>query len=47
MSIYLDYNASSPIDTRVLDTMMDIYKNHMAKIQICNEKSGKIFTANT
>ena len=29
MSIYLDYNASSPIDTRVLDTMMDIYKNHI------------------
>ena len=29
MSIYLDYNASAPIDSRVLDTMMDIYKNHI------------------
>lgn len=28
MAIYLDYNASSPIDERVLDTMIDIYKNY-------------------
>ena len=27
MSIYLDYNASSPIDERVLDLMIDVYKN--------------------
>lgn len=27
MSIYLDYNASSPIDTDVLDVMIDVYKN--------------------
>lgn len=27
MSIYLDYNASSPIDLRVLDVMVDVYKN--------------------
>nr|WP_294485111.1 aminotransferase class V-fold PLP-dependent enzyme [uncultured Anaerosporobacter sp.] len=27
MSIYLDYNASSPIDLRVLDCMVDVYKN--------------------
>lgn len=26
MSIYLDYNASAPIDTRVLDTMIDVYR---------------------
>lgn len=26
MSIYLDYNASAPIDSRVLDTMIDVYK---------------------
>ena len=26
MSIYLDYNASAPIDPRVLDYMIDIYK---------------------
>ena len=29
MSLYLDYNASAPIDPRVLCTMMDIYKNHI------------------
>lgn len=28
MSIYLDYNASAPIDLRVLDHMVDIYKNY-------------------
>ncbi|MEG0512599.1 MAG: cysteine desulfurase family protein [Clostridia bacterium] len=28
MSIYLDYNASTPIDPRVLDVMIDVYKNH-------------------
>ncbi len=27
MSIYLDYNATTPIDQRVLDTMIDVYKN--------------------
>ena len=26
MSIYLDYNASAPIDHRVLDYMIDVYK---------------------
>lgn len=27
MGIYLDYNASAPIDLRVLDVMIDVYKN--------------------
>lgn len=27
MSIYLDYNSSAPIDARVLDIMVDVYKN--------------------
>ena len=27
MGVYLDYNASSPIDLRVLDCMIDVYKN--------------------
>jgi hypothetical protein len=27
MSVYLDYNASTPIDLRVLDCMVDVYKN--------------------
>jgi len=29
VSVYLDYNASSPIDLRVLDTMVDVYKNNI------------------
>lgn len=28
MSVYLDYNASTPVDPRVLDVMVDVYKNH-------------------
>ena len=28
MSIYLDYNASAPINSRVLDIMIDAFKNH-------------------
>lgn len=27
MSIYLDYNSSAPLDGRVLDVMVDVYKN--------------------
>lgn len=27
MGIYLDYNASAPIDDRVLDVMIDVYRN--------------------
>ena len=27
MSVYLDYNASAPIDERVLEVMIDVYKN--------------------
>ena len=27
MGLYLDYNASAPIDLDVLDTMVDVYKN--------------------
>lgn len=29
MSVYLDYNSSAPIDNRVVDFMMDIYKNNI------------------
>ena len=28
MGAYLDYNASTPIDERVLEKMTDIYRNH-------------------
>ena len=29
MGIYLDYNASAPIDEAVLDTMIDVYRNYI------------------
>ncbi len=29
MSVYLDYNASTPIDLRVLDAMVEVYKNNI------------------
>ena len=29
MSVYMDYNASAPIDERVLNCMIDVYKNHI------------------
>ena len=29
MSVYLDYNATSPIDERVLEHIVDVYKNHI------------------
>lgn len=28
MSVYLDYNASTPVDERVLKVMMDVYRNN-------------------
>lgn len=28
MSLYLDYNSTTPIDKRVLDVMIDVYQNH-------------------
>ena len=28
MSLYLDYNASAPVDERVLEAMIEVYRNH-------------------
>ena len=28
MAVYLDYNASAPIDERVLERMVDVYRSH-------------------
>lgn len=28
MAVYLDYNASSPIDERVLERMVEVYRLH-------------------
>ena len=29
MTVYLDYNASTPIDARVLERMIEVYKNYI------------------
>ena len=29
MSLYLDYNSTTPIDKRVLEVMIDVYQNHI------------------
>ena len=46
MSTYLDYNASAPIDLRVLDCMIDIYKNYIgnadSRTHDYGEKARKI-----
>ena len=28
MAVYLDYNASAPIDERVLERMIEVYRSH-------------------
>ena len=28
MAVYLDYNASAPIDERVLERMIEVYRYH-------------------
>lgn len=28
MAVYLDYNASSPVDERVLERMIEVYRLH-------------------
>lgn len=40
MSVYLDYNASAPIDDRVLDFMVDIYKNNIGNADSRNHDYG-------
>lgn len=46
MSVYLDYNASAPLDDRVLDTMIGVYKgaigNADSRTHNHGEKAGKI-----
>lgn len=41
MSIYLDFNASSPIDRRVLDYMIDIYRNVYGNADSRTHEFGK------
>ena len=28
MAVYLDFNASTPVDPRVLDRMVEVYRSH-------------------
>ena len=41
MSVYLDYNASAPLDGRVLDCMIDVYRNHVGNADSRTHSHGK------
>ena len=41
MSVYLDYNASAPIDIRVLDVMNNVYKNHIGNADSRTHEHGE------
>lgn len=40
MGMYLDYNASTPVDPRVLDVMIDVYRNHFGNASSRTHKFG-------
>ena len=39
MAIYLDYNASAPIDERVIDLMIDVYRNDIGVTRKMSHKN--------
>ena len=41
MSVYLDYNASAPIDERVLSVMVDVYKNNFGNADSRTHEFGE------
>lgn len=41
MSVYLDYNASAPIDYRVLDRMVNVYKNYIGNADSRTHQFGE------
>lgn len=41
MSIYLDYNASAPIDIKVLDTMIEVYKGSVGNADSRTHSHGE------
>ena len=41
MSIYLDYNATAPLDERVLDCMIDVYKTHIGNADSRTHNHGE------
>ena len=42
MSIYLDYNASTPVDQRILDVMIDVYQNKYGNADSRTHDYGEI-----
>ena len=40
MGAYLDYNASTPVDERVLEKMTDIYRNHFGNADSRTHRFG-------
>ena len=41
MSTYLDYNASTPVDERVLNVMVDVYRNAYGNSDNMNNTFGE------
>ncbi len=41
MSVYLDYNASTPVDERVLECMIDVYRNHIGNADSRTHQFGE------
>lgn len=41
MGVYLDYNASAPIDSRVLEVMVDVYKNSIGNADSRTHEYGE------
>ena len=41
MSVYLDYNASAPIDRRVLEYMVEVYTNNIGNADSRTHEYGE------
>jgi cysteine desulfurase len=41
MSVYLDYNSSAPVDERVLDVMIDVYRNSIGNADSRTHSHGE------
>lgn len=41
MRVYLDYNASTPVDERVLECMIDVYRNHIGNADSRTHQFGE------
>ena len=48
MSVYLDFNATTPIDPEVLDVMVEVYKNHFgnagSRTHVFGHKANELVT---